>query len=181
MSCKVTEIPYLRVAFLDFEASSLDRDGWPIEIGLSWINSNLQIQTYASLIRPAPDWPEHAWSPVSARIHNIPRNELKSAPDASVVSTRFLKALTGRVALSDAVPFERRWLDRLFRAAGVADRVSIEDFDGVTMSAFPSHALDHLYERLDLTRAPHRAGPDSARLAKAWLAGLSIDMKNGDR
>lgn len=163
---------YSKVAFLDFEASSLDTDSWPVEIGLSWVDQNLEVQTYESLIRPAPEWPEHAWSPASAAIHSIPRYDLDKAPDVVTVARAFLLALKGRIALSDAVPFERHWLDQLFGAAGVSEHVSIHDFDVTTLGAFPSNVLDHIYESLDRTKAPHRAGPDSARMAKAWIAGL---------
>lgn len=48
------DIPFLSVAFMDFEASSLAPDSWPIEVGLSWIDRNLKIQTYHSLIQPVP-------------------------------------------------------------------------------------------------------------------------------
>ena len=44
-----------QVAFLDFEASSLDYDSWPIEVGLSWINAECGVETCASPIRSAPD------------------------------------------------------------------------------------------------------------------------------
>jgi hypothetical protein len=169
------------VAFLDFEASSLDKNSWPMENGLSWIDRNLEVQTFESLIRPAPEWPESAWSPVSAQIHNIPRIDLNMASDPLFVANRFLEALNGRIPLSDAVPFERFWLDRLFDAAGVATVVLIDHFDAVTLNALSPRALDHLYERLDRTRAPHRAGPDSARLAHAWLAGLGVDKRSEDR
>ncbi len=166
------DIPFYRVAFLDFEASSLAPDSWPIEVGLSWIDRNLEVQTYHSLIQPVPEWPEHAWSPASAAVHNIPRCALDTAPGVTEVAQELLKALDGRIALSDAPPFERHWLDRLLVAAGVTDHVTIEDFDAITLGAFSSHALDHLYEHLDRRKAPHRAGPDSARCATAWLAGL---------
>ncbi|KIN60460.1 Exonuclease superfamily [Sulfitobacter noctilucae] len=166
---------YTKVAFLDFEASSLDKDSWPVEIGLSWVDQNLDVQTFESLIRPAPEWPEDAWSPASAAIHNIARRDLDNAPDIITVVNAFLHALKGRIALSDAVSFERHWLDQLFGAAGVSDHVSIHDFDAATLGAFPPNVLDHVYERLDRTQAPHRAGPDSARMAKAWIAGLRME------
>lgn len=79
----MTEIPFLQFAFLDFEASSLDEDSRPIEVGLSWIDRNLEVQTFESLIRPAPEWTEHAWSPVSAKVHNIPRRDLDDAPNVA--------------------------------------------------------------------------------------------------
>ena len=168
----MTEIPFLQFAFLDFEASSLDEDSWPIEVGLSWIDRHLDVQTFQSLIRPAPEWPEHAWSPVSAKVHNIPRCDLDDAPDVATVANDLLKALHGRTALSDAPPFERHWLDRLCIAAGVTDHVSIMNFHTTTGRNFSSTALDFLYERLERINAPHRAGPDSARFARGWLAGM---------
>ncbi len=66
------DIPFLSVAFLDFEASSLALDSWPIEVDLNWIDRNFEVQTYHSLIQPVPEWPEHAWSPASAVAHDIP-------------------------------------------------------------------------------------------------------------
>ena len=168
-------LPFQRFAFLDFEASSLDRGSWPIEVGLSWIDDSWEIQTFESLIRPAPDWPEEAWSQASALVHNIPRSSLETAPRVDVVAQGLLRALGGRIALSDAPPFERHWLDQLFGAAGVATHVQIEDFEAITLAAFSPRALDFLYERLERVVAPHRAGPDSARFAKGWLAGMRIE------
>ena len=69
-------------------ACSLDQDSWPIEVGLSRIDHNLQVQTYHSLIQPVPEWPEHAWSPASAVVHNIPRRVLDTAPDVTESSRR---------------------------------------------------------------------------------------------
>ena len=164
--------PFQRFAFLDFEASSLDRDSWPIEVGLSWIDDSHEIQTFESLIRPAPHWSEDAWSQASALVHNIPRSALETAPHVDIVAEGLLKALGGRIALSDAPPFERHWLDQLLGAAGVTTHVQIEDFDAITLAAFSPRALDFLYERLERVVVPHRAGADSARLAKGWLAGI---------
>jgi DNA polymerase-3 subunit epsilon len=166
------DILYLRFAFLDFEASSLGLDSWPVEIGLSWIDQNLEVQTFESLIQPDPEWSEDAWSDVSALVHNIPRRDLDAAPDVQTVAANFLEALDGRIALSDAPPFERHWLDQLFSAASVTDHVSIHDFDAITLAAFSPRALDFLYERLERITAPHRAGADSARFARGWLAGM---------
>jgi hypothetical protein len=170
-----TVLQFQRFAFLDFEASSLHRDSWPIEVGLSWIDDSHEIQTFESLIRPAPHWSEEAWSQASALVHNIPRSALESAPHVDGVAEGLLKALGGRIALSDAPPFEQHWLDQLLGAAGVTTHVQIEDFDAITLAAFSPRALDFLYERLERVVAPHRAGPDSARFAKGWLAGMRVE------
>jgi DNA polymerase-3 subunit epsilon len=94
-----------------------------VEIGLSWADQNLEVQTFDSLIRSAPEWPEDAWSPASAAIHNITRHDLDKAPDVVTVARALLHALKGRIALSDAVPFERHWLDQLFGAAGISEHM----------------------------------------------------------
>jgi len=98
------------------------------------------------------------------------------------VANELLAALSGRTALSDAPPFERHWLDRLCISADVTDHVSLMDFHAITGHNFSSVALDFLYERLERITAPHRAGPDSARFARGWLAGMrrEREMKSPD-
>lgn len=173
-------IPFQRFAFLDFEASSLDRDSWPIEVGLSWIDERHEVQTFESLIRPVGSWPEASWSGASALVHNIPRWHLDTAPKVDIVSKGLLEALDGRIALSDCPRWEQYWLDRLFAAAGVTTQVQIEDFEAITLAAFSARALDYLYERLERVTAPHRAGADSARFAKGWLAGMRREAESMD-
>ena len=130
------KIPFDRFAFLDFEASSLDANSWPIEVGLSWVTSDYEVKTYESLIKPSPDWFEDAWSPVSADIHNIPRRALDTAPSVEVVSRELLTVLGDRFALSDAPGFERFWLEQLLEAAQFLNQVDIRDFDATTFEIF---------------------------------------------
>jgi len=42
----------------------------------------------------------------------------------------------------------------------------------VSFASFSGLALDMLYETLEQRTAPHRAGPDSARLAHAWRKAM---------
>ena len=157
-----------KFATLDFEASSLSPHGWPVEIGLSWIEHG-SVQTWSSLIRPAPTWDLADWSLQSAAVHGIPMTDLESAPLATKVAETFLRVLGERCLVSDAPEFEMRWLSRLLQASN-CDRIPlIEDFDGISFALFEGFALDMLYETLERRPAPHRAGPDSARLAGAWL------------
>jgi hypothetical protein len=98
------DIPFLSVALLDFEASSLAPDSWPLEVGLSWIDRNLKVQTYHSLIQPVPEWPEHAGSPASAVAHNIPRRALDTAPDVK----EFAEQLPGPWVAASRYPMRLR-------------------------------------------------------------------------
>jgi DNA polymerase-3 subunit epsilon len=50
------KISFDRFAFLDFEASSLNANSWPIEVGLNWVTSDYEVKTYESLIMPSLDW-----------------------------------------------------------------------------------------------------------------------------
>ena len=54
-------------AFLDFEASSLEKGGFPVEVG--WVLEDGTEE--AHLIRPAPDWT--VWSAEAEAIHHLPR------------------------------------------------------------------------------------------------------------
>lgn len=158
-------------ATLDFEASSLSDRSWPVEVGLSWLDSG-EIRTWSSLIRPAVGWNLSEWSAQSAAIHGIPLESLQDAPPVSKVAEAFLSILAGKVPVSDAPEFETRWLSRLFEASGLGGRPAVEDYHEVSFAFFSGLALDMLYETLERRPAPHRAGPDSARLAAGWRKAL---------
>jgi DNA polymerase III subunit epsilon len=163
-------------AALDFEASSLSVQSWPIEVGISWIEDK-QVKTWSSLIRPYPVWDIADWSAKSEAVHQIPLLDLQSAPPAAQVASQFLKVASGLILTSDAPKFEMHWLSCLLEVGGFALAPAIEDFDTVSFELFSDFALDMLYETLELTKAPHRAGPDSARLAGGWLRALEVDAR----
>ena len=163
----------LRTIFLDFEASSLDPEGWPIEIGLSWIEGE-EVETEARLIAPHEDWPMSAWSEKSAAVHHISLDLLRAegAPAAEVAGW-YLQMTEGASVVSDAPEFEQRWLRRLLETLPGVDiqgqLARIEDMHEVVGRMLDDAELDRFYERLERSKAPHRAGPDSARLARALL------------
>jgi DNA polymerase III epsilon subunit-like protein len=158
-------------AILDFEASSLSQESWPIEVGLSWI-ANGHVQTWSSLIRPDPAWNLGDWSPQSAEVHGISLSDLEDAPSAAEVAEAFLYVVGRRRLVSDATEFEAGWLSRLLRTTGRSKIPPIEDFNAVSFAVFSGYALDMLYETVERRPAPHRAGPDTARLARGWLKAV---------
>ena len=161
---------------LDFEASSLSSASWPIEVGLSWIRED-RIETWSTLIRPDPDWDQSDWSAQSEAVHGIPLSALLEAPAAIDVADKFLCMAKDFILVSDAPEFENRWLTRLLAAGGHQASPIIEDFHAVSFAVYDGIALDLLYEKLERTRAPHRAGPDSARLAAGWLTGQQASAR----
>lgn len=119
------------IYFLDFEASSLMKGSFPIEVG--WVDEKGQAESY--LIRPAPEWltlddgrPE--WSPESERLHGIPVAALLAeGVDHGRVARRAEEVL-GRlqaVAFSDNPHSDGYWLDMLLRACGVRRAVPVTD------------------------------------------------------
>ncbi len=165
-----------KFAMLDFEASSLSEKSWPIEVGISWIADG-EVQTWSSLIQPDPTWDISDWSPQSEAVHNIPFLSLKTAPKTDRVAMDLIEKATGRTLISDAPPFEQYWLEKLLGMDAEAPPHVIEDYHAVSFALFDGFALDVLYERLERTRVPHRAGLDSARLASGWLRACEIQSQ----
>ncbi|MBB4124285.1 hypothetical protein [Martelella radicis] len=159
---------------LDFEASSLSAESWPIEVGISWIEGN-QVQTWSSLIRPASVWNRADWSKQSEAVHGISMSDLETAPTVENVAQQLMPKIEGFILVSDAPRLETDWLSRLLGAARWApSAITVEDYDAVSFTHFDGLALDFLYEKLERMRVPHRAGADSARLASGWLKALQV-------
>jgi DNA polymerase III subunit epsilon len=158
------------VIFLDFEASSLFQDSWPIEIGLARLDEDLEVSSEARLIYPHPEWPMTSWSPASQAVHGIPFEHLTGARPAAEVAAWALARLEGRVVLSDNPAWERKWLDRLLATIGRAGAVEVLPYFGWVEAKLDPARLDWLHERLARRTSRHRAGPDAARLAEAYAS-----------
>ncbi len=100
--------------FLDFEASSLRKNGFPVEVG--WVFENGASENH--LIRPAPDWSE--WDGEAEAIHGISRARLKAegAPHDQV-ARRMVEALGPHELFASAPSWDGKWLSLLLRAAGL--------------------------------------------------------------
>ena len=99
--------------FLDFEASSLSRKGFPIEV--AWVFETGEEE--AHLIRPADDWTD--WAASAEAVHRIPRDLLeREGTPAAEVARRALEALSGHRLYASAPSWDGKWLSRLLRAGG---------------------------------------------------------------
>lgn len=161
------------IVFVDLEASGLGPGSWPIEVGLAKLHADGSISIDVSLVRPHPTWDETCWNLESAQVHNIPRATLDRAEDPAEVALWVHHLIGDSLAVSDAPEFDGRWLAKLFATRDPAPHVRLWDFDQAVAEAFTRQAVERVYRSLDATPAPHRAGDDAARLARAWRAGLT--------
>lgn len=107
-------MPEGMAVFLDFEASSLGRKGFPIEV--AWVFETGEEE--AHLIRPAEGWTE--WAASAEAVHRIPRDLLdREGKPAAEVARRALEALSCHRLYASAPSWDGRWLSRLLRAGGL--------------------------------------------------------------
>lgn len=164
---------------IDFEASSLDLNGYPIEVGLAvWPAPEEPILGWSALIHPVEDWTRHGhWSRASAEAHGIRGSELlaRGRPPGRIALA--LNEVLGPdcVIWCDGGPYDAQWTRALFRAGGVRPLFALGDW----------HRLAHMLggparkRALDwLERAPagHRAREDAEQLlfALAHAAGVQL-------
>lgn len=159
--------------FLDFEASSLSKGSYPIEVG--WAGEDGSAE--AHLIRPVPEWTD--WDASAEAIHKINRETLLTEGEPhDQVARRVLEALGHHDVYVTAPSWDGAWLSKLLRAAGLprhamrmqeADEahvgVALEILGGDPADPFArAGALDLLFEaRSRLSSGPpaHRALADA--------------------
>jgi hypothetical protein len=101
-------------AFLDFEASSLADDSYPIEVG--WVFEDGAGEEH--LIRPAPGWTD--WAADAAAMHGLARERLIAEGEPHEhVARHILDALGAHEVYVSAPSWDGKWLSVLLRAAGL--------------------------------------------------------------
>ena len=169
-------------AFLDFEASSLGRHGFPIEV--AWVFENGAEETH--LIRPAPGWTD--WDPAAQSLHGISREKLGIHGVAvETVARRLVDQLGGHNVFASAPSWDGKWLSLLLRSAGLPRRaLRLVDSDGALLE-LASAILAPSLSSSDIPRATrqilaeasarfagrspvHRALPDARTERERWLA-----------
>ena len=102
------------LVFLDFEASSLGKRSYPIEV--AWIFEDGERE--AHLIRPAPGWSD--WDEAAEAMHHIARATLEAqGTPHDEVARRMIDRLSGHDLLASAPSWDGKWLSALLRAAGL--------------------------------------------------------------
>jgi len=157
------------IAFLDFEASSLSKQSFPVEVG--WIFEDGR--TRSCLIRPAPDWTD--WSTGAEAIHGISREQLeREGVPVEIVARTMLETLSTHELYATAPSWDGKWLSVLLRAGGLPRHaLRLKKSDDAFLAAarqilgngYPQQQLAQLVmDVIDRTEPPspsHRALPDA--------------------
>lgn len=169
------------LAFLDFEASSLGKRSYPIEV--AWVFEDGRAE--AHLIRPAQGWTD--WDEDAEAIHHISRPQLvtEGSPH-DFVARRMMEALTGHDLLASAPSWDGKWMSTLLRAAELprhslrlrdSDDALRESAVAILSPAIPANCLDEAVAKVlasSEVRAPgqqpvHRALADAEEERARWL------------
>lgn len=144
--------------FIDFEASGIAPDSYPIEVA---VVSNESV--YSSLIKPARYWTH--WSFDAQDMHGLSQDHLLQEGDPPhTVAERMNQLFSGQVLCSDS-PQDGFWLDVLFEAAD-----QIPTFELKPLEVFVGReAASDIYRLLPTTRH-HRALHDATALMEACRA-----------
>src|SRR4051812_30038448 len=158
--------------FLDFEASSLSKRSYPIEVG--WVLEDGTAEGH--LIRPAPNWTE--WDETAQAVHGISREELARSGEAhDFVCDRLLQVSVGNIIYASAPSWDGHWLSMLLRAAGHPRHLlRLKDSEEAFVAAAREHAgADVAAERIAEVRRhfkalppAHRAVDDARREWSIW-------------
>lgn len=161
------------IVVIDFEASSLGEDSYPIEVGIArWREPDAPIEIWSSLIRPMKEWETRHWSAISQTVHGIPREALRDAPEAAAVLGR-LNGLCGRQVYCDGGQEDLRWLGGLEHAAGLDGTFLLRDSDELGGYIHPRF-YRRMVRWMDRASPRHRAADDAERIVRGLAVGLSL-------
>lgn len=163
------------IVTLDFEASSLGGDSYPIEVGIArWEGPGHRASSWSRLIRPTAKWEARSsWNPASQAIHRIDRSRLADGLDPKeTMELLNERCPIGTLAFCDGGRYDAHWLSELSEAAGIEPLLHLGSWHRLGRSLGEEAGT-----RLTTHRAPHeivhRAGPDAMDhiRALAWAIG----------
>jgi len=148
--------------FLDFEASGLHPDSYPIEIGIAGPDFEFE-----ALIKPLHYWTH--WSHDAQDMHGISQDMIESqGVEPSPLCLALNERFAGQVLWSDS-HHDALWMDILFEAAGMQQAFEVKnimsEIDILKLPDYRSGGQDAL---------AHRALADAREIRACWLAYLAI-------
>jgi hypothetical protein len=160
---------------LDVEASGLPPGTFPIEVGITYVETG---ETRTWLIRPTAEWRSWRWDPEAEKIHGISREYLEqNGTDTSQVYSGLLAAIASHEVLTDSRT-DDTWLLALARSCGEQD-VGFRTWSVWNIVELLAECDEEtIVSTMDAAEKAfpvrNRAGPDSAHWAHVIrsLAGL---------
>lgn len=171
--------------FLDFEASSLAKLSYPIEV--AWVFEDGSSE--AHLIKPAQQWTD--WDSEAEAIHHIARETLQvEGSPHGVVAQRMVDQLSGHNLFASAPSWDGKWLSALLRAAKLprhalrlrdSDEARAEAARAILAPVVPADRLHieiaDVLARVEVRRTGgqpvHRALADAQDEQQHWLEVVS--------
>lgn len=155
--------------FLDFEASSLSKHSYPIEI--AWVFEDGRSRSF--LIKPELNWTD--WSMDAQRVHGIsPEMLLAEGTTAAAVVCEMMETLAGHALHASSPSWDGKWLSVLLRAGNqprhaLRLRKSDDLFADAAATIFGDRGANFdipalvagVIEASEPTRPAHRALPDA--------------------
>jgi hypothetical protein len=168
------------VAFIDFEASSLNDDGYPIEVG--WVFADGRSE--AHLIKPAAGWLD--WDAGAEALHRISRSMLQAGTPHDAVARRIVEVLAGHAVYASAPSWDGKWLSVLLRAAKLPRHaLRLKDSDEAhfeaaaqvlravvepdRLEAVVAGLIEQARDAVGQDPVRHRALADAERERRIWL------------
>jgi hypothetical protein len=167
--------------FLDFEASSLRKNGFPVEVG--WVFDDGASEGH--LIRPAPGWTD--WDTAAEAIHGLSRERLEAeGVPHDEVARRMVETLGAHDLYASAPSWDGKWLSLLLRSAGFprhtlrlrdTELAQQESAEAVFASRLPRAEVERIVTDIvaavradaDKTRPRHRGVDDAEEERRRWL------------
>lgn len=153
---------------IDFEASALETDAFPIEVGIAIADTRTsEPVVWSTLIKPEPSWNmDQKWDPDAQRLHRIKRWDLSKGLTARKAMDGLNERLPeGATVWCDGGYYDQVWLATLAKAADIVTSFTLRDVTSILHSE-PKIQRDYA-AYLTETKPPHRAGPDAKRIIKA--------------
>jgi hypothetical protein len=178
---------YKNIVFLDCEASGLDPNSYPIEIGFAWING----LTENYLVKPSDNWKSNkTWNPESEKIHKISMDTLlKDGSDGRKVALWVKEIFSKNLIFSDNPAYEAMWIKTLFEEYYIHSDIKILNSNQLVNFVFNKinknwddfrDLKEKVNEKFPYT---HRASEDALcwamiiRQSLEWMLPLTINLK----
>lgn len=155
------KFPLEKIAFIDLEASGLNAQSWPVEIGWAFYDGD----PVSTLICPDESWPLSAWDDEAQALHGISIDQLnKKGRAPEQVCTELNDALEGFFVFSDAPEWDGFWLYRLFSVCRMRPAFSVLNYLEL-LEPLISGNIDELVTAVEeIAPRRHRAADDAKHL-----------------